>query len=60
MKNIFLSSLFPAAAGKTGTSVLNLIGDATIVGKIAMLMLAIFSIISWAVIIFKLVEYGKA
>jgi biopolymer transport protein TolQ len=38
----------------------SLISEATLVGKFTLLMLLIFSIVSWAIIIFKLVEYKKA
>lgn len=38
----------------------SLISGATLVGKITLLMLLIFSIVSWAIIIFKLVEYTNA
>ncbi|MCP5053979.1 MAG: protein TolQ [bacterium] len=38
----------------------HLISEATLVGKFTLLMLLIFSIVSWAIIIFKLMEYSKA
>ncbi|MCP4146570.1 MAG: protein TolQ [bacterium] len=52
--------MLSASAAKPSGSFLHLIRDATIVGKIAMLLLLIFSIISWAIIIFKLTEYSRA
>ncbi len=56
------SLLFAAVPGsvKNSGNVIALIKGATPVGKIAMVILLIFSIISWAVIIFKLSEYSKA
>lgn len=39
---------------------ISLISGATLVGKITLMMLLIFSIVSWAIIIFKLVEYANA
>lgn len=39
---------------------ISLVSGATLVGKITLLMLLIFSIVSWAIIIFKLVEYSNA
>ena len=58
MINIIFAVL-PNASGKGG-NILKLITEATPVGKAVMLILLIFSIISWAVIIFKLVEYKNA
>lgn len=54
------SSSAAAAAGKSGTDFFSLISEATPVGKLTLLILLIFSVVSWAVIIFKLVEYSKA
>jgi biopolymer transport protein TolQ len=42
------------------TDFISLIAEATVVGKITLFVLLIFSVVSWAIIIFKLVEYGKA
>ena len=41
-------------------SYFNLIKHASIVVKIVLLMLIVFSVISWAIVIFKLVEYRSA
>jgi len=60
MKNIVLTmSLLSGTANPTG-DLFSLIKDATLVGKFTLLMLLIFSIVSWAIIVFKLVEYSKA
>ena len=61
MKDIVFE-LLSASIGQAshGKDVISLIKDATPVGKFALLLLMIFSIVSWAVIIFKLVEYRKA
>lgn len=61
MKNIVIAML-SASIGQAGSGkdVISLIKDATPVGKFALLVLLIFSIVSWAVIIFKLVEYARA
>jgi len=40
--------------------ILALLSEATPVSKFAMLLLLVFSIVSWAIIIFKLTEYSKA
>ena len=40
--------------------ILALLAEATPVSKFAMLLLMVFSIVSWAIIIFKLTEYSKA
>lgn len=40
--------------------ILALLSEATPVSKFAMLLLMVFSIVSWAIIIFKLTEYSKA
>ena len=61
MKNIVITTLFASIGqAESGRDVLSLIKNATPVGKFALLVLLIFSIVSWAVIIFKLVEYAKA
>jgi len=52
-------AMLPAPTGKNG-DFLALIANATLVGKIALSILLVFSIVSWAVIIFKLVEYSRA
>ena len=57
MKNVLFTAL-PGSAGSGG--LFALISGATPIGKFTMLILMIFSIISWAVIIFKLTEYSKA
>lgn len=40
--------------------IISLVKGATPIGKFALLLLLIFSVVSWAIIIFKLVEYKKA
>jgi biopolymer transport protein TolQ len=63
MKSILIYTLSSASATppahQTG-DLLSLISEATPIGKLILFMLLIFSIVSWAVIIFKLVEYTKA
>lgn len=61
MKNIVIA-LLSGSIGQadSGQDVISLIKNATPVGKFALLILLIFSVVSWAVIIFKLVEYAKA
>ena len=61
MKNIVIA-MQSASIGQasSGRDVISLIKNATPVGKFALLVLLIFSIVSWAVIIFKLVEYARA
>ncbi len=63
MENIVNATLalsgVPGASNPAG-NILSLLSGATPVGKIAMLMLLVFSIVSWAVIIFKLLEYSRA
>ncbi|UCH93030.1 MAG: MotA/TolQ/ExbB proton channel family protein [Candidatus Aminicenantes bacterium] len=61
MKNIVFA-LLSVSIGQAGSGrdVISLIKNATPVGKFALFILLIFSIVSWAVIIFKLVEYAKA
>ncbi len=58
MKNLLLSVL-PGSTARSG-DIIALINGATPIGKATILILLIFSIISWAIIIFKLSEYGKA
>jgi biopolymer transport protein TolQ len=48
-----------SSAGHSG-NIIALISEATLVGKLTLLILLIFSVVSWAVIIFKLSEYAKA
>jgi biopolymer transport protein TolQ len=52
-------SNLPVTAQK-GTNLFSLISEATLIGKLVMFILMIFSIVSWAIIIFKLVEYTSA
>jgi biopolymer transport protein TolQ len=59
MKNILFTMASSTAAGKSG-DLLSLISEATPVGKFTLFILLVFSIVSWAVIIFKLVEYSRA
>jgi biopolymer transport protein TolQ len=61
MKNMVIAML-SASIGQSGSSsdIISLIKNATPVGKFALMILMIFSIVSWAVIIFKLVEYSRA
>jgi biopolymer transport protein TolQ len=58
MKNL-LFTVLPGSIGNSG-DIISLIKGATPIGKITLLILLIFSIISWAIIIFKLSEYSKA
>ena len=60
--NDIVITLLPVSIGQTshGRDILSLIKGATPVGKFALFVLLVFSIVSWAIIIFKLVEYGKA
>lgn len=58
MRNILLTTL-PGTTGRSG-DIISLIKDASSVGKFVMLVLMIFSVISWAIIVFKLVEYSRA
>ncbi len=53
------ASLAENGSGKD-TSFISLILDASLIIKIVMLILFIFSIVSWAIIIFKSVEYKRA
>ncbi|MGE5343561.1 MAG: MotA/TolQ/ExbB proton channel family protein [Candidatus Omnitrophota bacterium] len=61
MKNMLFSTLQTSVlpSVKNGNFI-SLIADASPMGKFTLAILAIFSILSWAVIIFKLVEYSKA
>lgn len=61
MKNIVLAMFaVPALPSLNSGNFISLIADATPIGKATLFTLLVFSIISWAVIIFKLVEYSKA
>ena len=61
MKNIVFAMLSSSIGQvNSGSDVIALIKNATPVGKFALFVLLVFSIVSWAVIIFKLVEYAKA
>lgn len=61
MKNLVLITLSGSGAtGGSGRSLISLLAETTPVGKFALLLLLIFSVVSWAIIIFKLVEYAKA
>ena len=48
------------ASAPHGRDIISLVKGATPVGKIALMILLIFSVISWAIIVFKLTEYKKA
>jgi len=58
MKSILFTAL-PGSIQHNG-NFLSLILNATPIGKFTILVLLIFSVVSWAVIIFKLSEYAKA
>lgn len=62
MKNLtlFMSLLSGAGAGAPKTDFFSLISEASLIGKLTLFTLLIFSVVSWAIIIFKFVEYGKA
>jgi len=60
MKNLVLTSLSSSSAVSQKGNFISLIAEASLVGKLTLLVLLLFSIISWAIIIFKLVEYSKA
>jgi biopolymer transport protein TolQ len=60
MENILLTSTTLSAGVNPNSSILSLLSKATTVSKFAMLLLLVFSIVSWAIIIFKLIEYSKA
>ncbi|NIM14446.1 MAG: protein TolQ [Candidatus Aminicenantes bacterium] len=60
MKNIVLPLLFGLSSASQSGDIIALISEATLVGKLTLLILLIFSVVSWAVIIFKLSEYAKA
>ena len=58
MKNL-LFSVIPTSL-KTGNGVFYLISTASPVVKFVLLLLLLFSVVSWAIIIFKSVEYAKS
>jgi biopolymer transport protein TolQ len=60
MENILFSTSLLNAGTNANSGILALLSKATPVSKFAMLLLLVFSVVSWAIIIFKLVEYGKA
>lgn len=60
MKNILLVMLSGTTAAGNSKGLVSLISETTPIGKLALGILLIFSIMSWAIIIFKLVEYSKA
>ncbi|MDQ1351125.1 MAG: biopolymer transport protein TolQ [Acidobacteriota bacterium] len=60
MENILLTSTTLSTGVNPNSSILSLLSKATTVSKFAMLLLLVFSIVSWAIIIFKLIEYSKA
>jgi len=61
MKHLLLISMQVSSTPATNNgNFVTLITDASPIGKLTLLILLIFSIVSWAVIIFKLVEYSKA
>lgn len=58
MNNVAHTMLLQSAG--SSTNYLTLIAQASLVVKFVLLLLLAFSIVSWAIIIFKLVEYGNA
>lgn len=60
MDNILLTTSVLPSGANPNSGVLALLSQATPVSKFAMLLLVIFSIVSWAIIIFKLIEYSRA
>lgn len=63
MENLLLTTQTTAGMQTDMSSaggILSLLSDATPVSKFAMLLLMVFSVVSWAIIIFKLTEYSKA
>lgn len=63
MENLLLATQTTAgmhADVNSAGGILALLSEATPVSKFAMLLLLVFSIVSWAIIIFKLTEYSKA
>ncbi len=60
MENVVVSMLTVPPAGKSAGGVMDLLSQATPVSKFAMLLLVVFSVVSWAIIIYKLIEYSNA
>ena len=60
MEYILLALSLLSSTGNPNAKIINLLSKATPVSKFAMLLLIVFSVISWAIIIFKLAEYRKA
>ena len=63
MFNMFLLQAGSSMAGDVvngDNNFISLILNASIIIKVVMLILFIFSIVSWAIIIFKTIEYKKA
>lgn len=64
MEQLFLHSssapLNTAASAVANGDVITLLRDVSVVGKFVLGMLIVFSIVSWAVIIFKMLEYARA
>jgi biopolymer transport protein TolQ len=60
MKAIAIVMLSGSSSGAQVGNLISLISEATLVGKITLFILLLFSVISWAVIIFKLKEYSRA
>lgn len=63
MENLIIATQTTAgmhADVNSASGILALLSEATPVSKFAMLLLLVFSIVSWAIIIFKLTEYSKA
>lgn len=57
MENILLSTLTQTV---NQNHFVSLITKTTLVGKFVLVLLLVFSVVSWAVIVFKLLEYSKA
>ncbi|HLP61107.1 MAG TPA: hypothetical protein VK186_19860, partial [Candidatus Deferrimicrobium sp.] len=57
MENILFTSITLPGGSNPNHSIFALLSKATTVSKFAMLLLLMFSIVSWAIIIFKLTEY---
>lgn len=66
MEQLFLNSSASilnasnAASAVASGNLVALLRDVSLVGKFVLVMLMVFSIVSWAVIIFKMLEYAKA
>lgn len=59
MNNLIVLSVAQQSVGRS-TNYLEIIAAASPIVKLVLLMLLVFSIVSWAIIIFKLVEYSNA